>query len=181
MEPTKELVTWLLLIVATNLSAVILAIMSWVKAAKMIPRDIKAADLDNQAKEGSVADQFNTIAIKAAEQATILQGRLLRIEGDYNILKSAHDELVKKVILQDIALKEQLRTVEAQTARINQQDGKISEQEELISSLRFDLNATTEYNYILIAQMKEKNLVPVESPKHRKTNERVIVDPISPK
>lgn len=170
MELTKELITWLLVVIGTNLSAVVIAVISWIRAAKMMPKDLAGADLDNKGKEASVADQFNEIALKAAEQAVVLQDRLLRIEGDYNMLKSAHDELARKVVMQDITIKEQARTIDTQTVRLNQQGSKLVEQDELITSLRFDLDATTEYNNTLIGQLKAKNITPAQSTKRRKTN-----------
>lgn len=170
MEPTQELIKWLVASIGTSFVAIVGAVFVWIRAIKMIPKEVKGAELDNKGKEASVADQFNTIALKAAEQAVTLQARLGRIEGDYNILKTAHDLLASKVVEQDLALKDQSRTIEAQTLRLNQQGIKLVEQEELITSLRFDLDTTNEYNSALIAQMKEKNLVPLEAPSRRKSN-----------
>lgn len=176
MESTGE-VNWLLAFIITNFVTIVGAVFVWIKAIKMMPKEVKGAEYDNKIKEGSVAEQFNIIALKAAEQAVTLQTRLGRIEGDYNILKAAHDLLAVKVVEQDMALKDQARTIEAQDIRLNQQDIKIKDQEELITSLRFDLDATTEYNGILIAQMKEKNITPVQSTKHRKTNGKPLEEP----
>lgn len=174
MESTQGLINWILVVVFTNLAAIGTAILAFVKASKMIPKEVEGAELDNKGKEASVADQFNEIALKAAEQAVVLQDRLLRIEGDYNMLKSAHDELARKVVMQDVTIKEQARTIDTQTIRLNQQGTKLTEQDELIASLRFDLDATTEYNETLIRQLKAKNITPAQSTKRRKTNGRPL-------
>jgi len=169
MEPNGE-VNWLLAFILTNFVTIVGAVFAWVRAIKMTPKEVKGAELDNKNKEVSLAEQFNNLAIKAAEQTVFAQSRLEKIEKDYNILKEAHDSLVAKVAEQGIILKDQARTIETQNLRINQQDIKINEQEELIACLRSDLDASTEYNNMLIAQMKERNITPVQSTKHRKTN-----------
>lgn len=176
---SPEGINWITAFIITNSVTIIGAIFIWIRAVKMMPKEVKGAELDNKGKEASVADQFNTIALKAAEQAVALQARLGRIEGDYNILKTAHDLLSVKVVEQDTALRDQARTIEAQTARLNQQDIKIIEQDELITSLRFDLDATTEYNSVLLAQMKEKNIIPAQSTKHRKTNGKSLEEKVT--
>lgn len=170
MELTEETVRVLVAFIITNSIAIVGAIFAWVRAIKMIPKEVKGAELDNMGKEASVADKFNDIALKAAEQTVNLQAKLISIEVSYNMLKAAHDELAIRVVNQDMTMKEQARTIEAQTARLNQQGNKINEQEELIASLRSDLDATNAYASALVEQMKSANLVPLEAPVRRKTN-----------
>ena len=169
MEPTKELITWILVVVVTNLATIATAILSWMRAAKMMPKEVKGADLDNMGKEASVADQFNDIANKAAEQAVNLQTKLLRLEGDYNMLKSAHDELNGKVVAQDLTIKEQARVIENNNIRLNEQEIKMCEQDEVINELKFDLGVAQQYNSELIVQMRNANLIPLEAPKRKYT------------
>lgn len=169
MEFTKEMITWILVVIGTNLSAVVIAILSWIRAAKMMPKELKASDLDNMGREASVADQFNDIAIKAAEQAVSLQDKLLKIEDNYNLLKCEYDELKQKVASQEKTIQEQIKIIEQNNIRLNEQEARMAEQDEIIDELKFDLNLAHQYNLELIAQMKAKNLTPIDPPKRKYT------------
>lgn len=154
-ETTQDLIVWIIGALLINLSTLAISIISWVKSAKMMPKEIKGADLNNISKEISIANQYDELATKAAEKALKLQERLDKIEDDY-------DSLSEKVDAQDIIIKQQAAIIKEQSARLDAQDTKIKEQEEEIENLKCELNNSQLYNYALISQMKEKNIIPVE-------------------
>lgn len=155
MELTKEVIVWILVVIGTNLSAVILAVLSWIKAAKMIPREIKGSDLDNRSKEVSIADQLDELATRAADKAIKSQERLDKLESDYDLLKD-------KVQTQDDIIKDQADIINKQSIRLDLQEKKIMEQEEEITLLKCELNNAQLYNQALISQMREKSIIPIE-------------------
>lgn len=167
MEPTQELITWIIVVVLTNLATIITSIFTWIRSSKMMPKELKATDLDNMGKEASVAGQFNDIATKAAEQAVNLQSKLMQIEQSYNDLKDAYDELNDRVANQEAIIQEQAKIIEHSNIRLNEQETRMSEQDEIINELKFDLNVAQQYNSELISQMRLKNLIPIEPPKRK--------------
>jgi uncharacterized coiled-coil protein SlyX len=167
MELTQELINLVTGVLISSIIAIIGAVFTWIRAAKMMPKEAKGMDLDNLGKEASVADQFNDIANKAAEQAVNLQTKLLRLENDYNMLKFAHDELNSKVVAQDLTIKEQAIVIDNNNIRLNEQEIKMCEQDEVINELKFDLGVAQQYNSELIVQMKNANLIPLEAPKRK--------------
>ena len=167
MEPTQTLINWVATVFVTSVITIIGSIIMWVKAVKMMPKEAKGLDLDNKGKEASVADQFNDIAIKAAEQAVNLQTKLMKLEGEYTSLKTAHEKLNEKVLSQDLIINEQARMLENNAIRLQEQENKMLEQDEIINELKFDLNVSQQYNSELIAQMKKANIIPLEAPKRK--------------
>lgn len=154
MELTKELITWILIVVGTNLSAVILAIISWIRAVKMIPRELEASDLDNKIKEASIAEQMDELATKAADKAIRLQERL-------DVLEKEHELLKEEVGKQKSIAREQADTIIMQNTRLDLQEKKIEEQEGQIETLKSDLFKAQAYNMALIKQMQEENMIPI--------------------
>lgn len=163
-----NLITWIIVGLLTNLSALIAGIIAWIRSAKMMPKEVKGADLSNRSKEVSIADQFDALATKAAERAVQIQTRLSRIESDYDTLKSEHDKLSTKVFEQEKVIREQELTISNQTCRINMQEKKIEDQDEIIATLRYDLDLAQEYNTKLRLQLTEFNIVPLENPKPKR-------------
>lgn len=174
MEFTKETITWILISIGTNLSAVILAILSWVRAAKMIPKELKSSDLDNKSKEISIAEQYDDLATRAAQKVLDMQTKLDEIDKNYKELRTSYESLSLsyeklsiKISEQDLIIGKQTETIRLQTVRLN-------EQEEEIGILKFDLNLAQEYNTTLISEMRLKNLIPPEAPKKsRKKSDKV--------
>lgn len=168
MEFTKEVITWILITIATNLSAVVLAILSWVKAAKMLPKELKGSDLDNKSKEISIAEQYDEMATRAAQKTLDLQNKLDCLEINFNEIKKSYEtlslsceKLSSRIGEQDEIIKKQSETINMQTMRLNEQEGEIS-------SLRADLLLSQEYSQLLVNEMKLRNLTPPEPPKKQK-------------
>lgn len=167
----EPLVRWLIALIISNISTFILAVVSWVKSAKMTPKEVRGADLGNVSKELSIADQFDALASKAAERAVNLQSRLTSLENQYSELKEQHGILSGKVGEQDSIIEEQSRIISEQEIRIAGQGEQIREQEELISSLRIDLNTAQETNIKLSNQLKILNKKQNTLEKRREHNE----------
>lgn len=152
----KDIVGWIIGIVLLNISTVIASVIVWVKAIKMMPKEVKGADLNNISKEVSIASQYDELATKAAEKTLKMQERLSKLEEDYEKLNDKVDE-------QDSIIKEQAQIIKEQSLRLDAQDTKIKEQEEEIELLKCELNNAQSYNSALIQQMKDKNIIPIEN------------------
>jgi hypothetical protein len=148
MPTTQNLLEFIIALVFMNLSAIAIAIVTWRKSTKMLPKELQGVELDNRGKELNLANQYDQIAQKAADKALKVQERLDKLEGDHEILE-------KKVSEQADVIAQQATVIEAQSERMNAQ-------EEEIAGLICELNNYKEYTSSLIDQMKQANIVPVE-------------------
>lgn len=146
--PEIQPVFWMITTGITTLSSIILGVITWVKSAKLMPKELTKAELENRQAEVSLIDQYEMLATKAAEKAVNVQERLSKNEEDI--------ETMKKTI------KSQDETIRLQSLRLDQQDVKIREQTGEINGLVKKLNLSQAYNAALIKQMKNENLTPIE-------------------
>lgn len=151
--------------IATGISALIVSIITWIKNARMMPRDEKKADLENKSKEISIVAQYEEMATKAAEKALAAQERLNKIEDELERMREEIDALQTKISEQDKIIKQQAAIIEQQEARLNAQQAQIASQEETINTLRNDLNISIQYSLNLINKMKDSGIVPEDMPK----------------
>lgn len=147
-QNAQALVNWLIGGLAAAIITSITGIFAIIKASRMMPKELKGADLNNRSKEISIADQYDELATRAADKAIRTQERLDKIEDDYKKMKEEHEILLENYE----ALKEKVET----------QEIKIKEQDEEIEKLRCELNNSKLYNDALIKQMKEANIIPIE-------------------
>jgi chromosome segregation ATPase len=129
-----ELSKWVIAIGIGAIVSTITGVILIIKAGKMMPKDLRSADLTNKEKEADVAAKMNDLADKAAEKAVNLQGKLDELEKKYDSLKVDYDSLKEKVV----------------------------SQENLINKLQCEVNNYKLYTNALIGQIKENNLNPVE-------------------
>ncbi len=160
--------------IATGISALIVSIITWIKNARMMPRDEKKADLENKSKEISIVAQYEEMATKATEKALAAQERLNKIEDELERMREEIDALQTKISEQDKIIKQQAAIIEQQEARLNAQQAQIASQEEIINTLKTDLNICLQYSVDLINQMREQNIVPREMPKFKTISEEQI-------
>jgi len=139
---------WMITTGITTLSSVILGIITWIKSAKLMPKELTKADLENKKVEISLADQYEELATRTAEKAINLQSRLNKLEEDYSLLQTI--------------IKEQSKVIESQSVRLDNQDKKLKEQDGEIGGLVKELNLAKAYNFALIKQMKKENLIPLD-------------------
>lgn len=144
----QELIQWFIGVLVVSLISSITGIISIIKAGKMVPREIKGADLNNKSKEVSIADQYDILATKAAEKTLKMQDRLDKLETDYDALEDT--------------IRRQADIIEKQNVRLDAQEQKIMEQDVEIDKLKCELNNSEQYNKALIQQMREQKLIPLE-------------------
>lgn len=77
-------------IVLSNVTVVVAAVLLWRKSVKMMPREIKGADLNNQITEVSLASQMQDMAKKAAAQVIEYQNQL---QGQMNEIEKLREEV----------------------------------------------------------------------------------------
>lgn len=82
METNETLIT-LLQIILSNAAVIIGAILLWRKSIKILPKEIKGAELTNQITEVSLATQLQNVAKNAAAQVLDYQKQL--VEQDKTI------------------------------------------------------------------------------------------------
>jgi hypothetical protein len=148
MPTTQNLLEFIVALVFMNLSAIVIAVIAWRKSSKMLPKELKGADLENRTKELELADRYDSIAQKAADKAIKLQERLDTLESGQLILKIKVDE-------QAILITQQTTVIEAQSERMNSQ-------EEEIAALVCELSNYRDYTNALIEQIKEANITPLD-------------------
>lgn len=137
----QDVIGWVIGLFASSIIAIVVGIISIIKSGRMLPKDLRKADLENKDKEVSIADQLDEIATRAADRALKTQERLDNLEVDYLVLKN-------RVTEQDQIIREQAKI--------------IKEQSERLKSLSDELCNTQAYNSALIKQMHNANMIPVE-------------------
>ena len=146
--PNISPVFWIITSVITTISSIVLGAITWIKSAKLMPKELTKAELENKQAEVTLADRYEELAQRAAEKAVNLQGRLDNHEKDIDQLK--------------LTIKTQSEIITEQSLRLDRQDLRIKDQEVEIVSLVKDLNLAKAYNFALINQMKDENLIPLE-------------------
>lgn len=143
----KDLIGWVLGVFVVGVISTITGVYNIIKAGRMLPKEMKNADLDNKEKEISIAGKMDEIATKAVDKTIKTQDRLDRLEGLYESLKD-------KVVEQEGIIEEQAKVIQEQKERLDKQ-------EEVIEDLRCELTITKAHNSALIQQLLDEKLEPV--------------------
>lgn len=161
-ENAKELITWVAGLAATTLVSLAIGIFNIIKSGKMMPKDIKKADLENKSKEISIAEQYDELATKAAEKVLRMQERLDKIEkesgtmqGDFETMREEYRVLKEKVEAQECIIKKQAIIIEEQSKRLDMQDTKIKEQQDEIVLLQGKLEKSEKTNQELLKEIQK--------------------------
>jgi uncharacterized coiled-coil protein SlyX len=136
----QGLVGWIIGVGITGLISIIIGIISIVRSGKMLPKDLKSADLANDQREADIAKIYKGIAAETAMETIEVNKRLSILE--------------ERVHNQDIIIMEQNET-------IREQGEKIAAQDEIISILRCKLDNSEKYNKALIEQMQREKMTPI--------------------
>ena len=141
--------SWIVIVITlvTNLSAIIIGVVSWIKAAKMMPKELKQKDLDIRSQELSMVGQYDEIASKAVKDKTNVQNRLDILERDYGSLQGV--------------IAEQAILINKQSLKVTIQGEELKKQEEKIEKLTRELNRVKTYNRALIKQMQGEGIIPI--------------------
>lgn len=137
----QNIIGWLVGLISTSVITGIIGVYSIIKAGKMLPKDLKSADLDNKIKDLSLSEKYELLAEKSAEKAIGLQARLNEYEQVQLKLSIGQEELQRQ---------------------IEQQNETIGKQDKIIDTLICEIENYKIYTNALIAQIKEAQLVPVD-------------------
>jgi uncharacterized coiled-coil protein SlyX len=140
VENIQGLVGWIIGVGITGLISIIIGVISIIRSGKMLPKDLKGADLSNEQKEADLAKIYKGIAAETAMETIEVNKRLSILE------EKVHD--------QDIIIMKQNET-------IREQGEKIAAQDEIISILRCKLDNSEKYNKALIEQMQREKIAPI--------------------
>lgn len=145
----QGLVYWVVGIFGLSLVSLATGIYGIIRSGKMLPKDLKGADLNNESKEVDIAKLYKSLATEAALE-TIEVGKRL-------------DDLEEKVENQEKIIKNQADIIFTQSERLDMQDKKIEEQDKTISILECKLNNSEQYNKALIEQMQRERITPMSN------------------
>jgi len=137
----QGLVGWIIGILATSVVSGIIGIISIVRAGKMLPKDLRGADLENRSREVGIADQYEELAERAAQKTIKLQNRLDVYENGQLQLEAGQADLKRQLESQNEVIERQAETIEGLICEIN--------------------NYKT-YTNALIEQIKEAQLIPID-------------------
>ena len=136
-----NLLGWIVGFFITSGATMILSFISIYRAGKLLPKELKGAELDNRMKEADLALKMEGAADRALEKSEIMRGRLNSLEDKYCILEDKIKELNEIIVNQSI---------------------RITAQELEISTLICELGNSKIYTNALISQMKQSSIIPVE-------------------
>lgn len=140
IEKIQGLVGWIIGVGVTGLISIIIGVISIIRSGRMLPKDLKSADLSNEQKEADLAKIYKGIAAETAMETIEVNKRLSILE--------------EKVHEQDIIIMKQNETIRAQGE-------KIAAQDKIISILRCKLDNSEKYNKALIEQMQKEKIAPI--------------------
>jgi len=151
----QDVAGWLIGIFATSIVTGIIGVISIIRAGKMLPKDLRGADLDNREKEIDIADKYELLADKAAQKVVRLQERLDDYEANQNKLKLGQVNLQSQIDVQ-------AKTIQSQAVTIEKQEAKIENQDIRIETLTCELSNYKIYTNELINQLKDARIVPID-------------------
>jgi len=151
----QDIAGWLIGIFATSIVTGIIGVISIIKAGKMLPRDLRGADLENKGKEIDIADKYELLADKAAQKVIKLQERLDNYETNQIKLKLGQDNLQRQIDTQ-------AQTIQSQAATIEKQEAKIESQDIRIETLTCEVSNYKIYTNELISQLRNAEIAPVD-------------------
>lgn len=164
MESTQiqEFVTWLIGGFFVSLVTFIGGVYAIVKSGRMIPREVKGADLKNKQAELDIVKQYDEIATMASDKTLKTQERLDKIEKDYNDLKRSNDALKENYEFLNNEYTSLREEHDVLKITVQTQEETIKRQEEEIYTLICELENARMYNDALIQQMKDKQIIPID-------------------
>ena len=111
----KDLIAWIIGLSATSVVALVVGVISIVRAGKLLPREVRGVDLDNRMKEADLALKMEGAADRALAKSQTMQMRLDTIEIKY-------DTLEDRVREQDKIIAAQTKIIEEQVSRLSAQE-----------------------------------------------------------
>jgi len=100
-----------LITVLSGLAALIISITTWIKSARMMSKEEKKADLENEIKQATVAEQYQDMVTKEIQKTLSYQDRITSLEKELSELRSAIFELSKKVKEQEEVIEHQAEII----------------------------------------------------------------------
>lgn len=157
MDKLQEMspVFWMITTAITTISSLVLGIITWFKSAKMMPKEITKADLENKGKELSLVEQYDEIATMAALRAVNAEQRFQSLENE-------NKEMRERLLSQEKTINEQSETMRMQSIRLDGQEERMKAQDKEIVELVQELTLSQAYNAALINQIRKENLTPVD-------------------
>jgi hypothetical protein len=147
IEKIQGLISWVIGVGAAGIISIIVGIISIIRSGRMLPRDLKAVDLENKMKETSLADQYEEIADRAAQKASKMQEK-------FDVLEIKLEEFKHQ-------LEEQSKIITSQTLTIHMQSERIDAQDIEIEKLKCEKNNSDIYIEELINQIKQASIIPI--------------------
>lgn len=165
----EQLINLMFGVIVTGVISIVGAIISWVRSAKMIPKEIESKNLENKERELSIVEKYDNIVdiavTRAANAAVDAEKRISKLEEENKIQRKELDNLSKRLTEQKKLISEQAQTIESQNRRINAQGIRIAEQENLITKLRSDLTEAQNYSNELALILKKRGITHPKKPK----------------
>lgn len=158
-----------ILLILTNLIALGASAISLIKSSKLLPKEIADKDLDIKEREMSLAEKYENMMLKSAEDKKEVLGQLDILEHSYTTLKSVVaekllliEEQEQRLNVQEEKITELNNKIKGQDTKIRNQNTKIRKQTEEIISLTKQLDRMERYNCALVEQMKKENIIPID-------------------
>ena len=145
----QGLIYWVIGIFGLSLVSLITGVYAIIRSGKMLPKELKGADLNNEGKEVDIAKLYKGLAAETALETLEVNKRLKALED--------------KVENQEGIIKNQASTIIIQSDRLDMQDKKIEQQDEIIFILECKLNNSEQYNKALIEQMQKERITPMSN------------------
>ena len=139
--PNASPVFWMITTAITTVSSIVLGIITWLKSAKLMPKELTRADLENKQAELSIVEQYDSLATSATARRIEVQDKFDELEMQYKELQKANREILR---------------------RFDEQKLEFEKQKEMVESLVKELTLAQAYNHALIQQMCQENITPVD-------------------
>lgn len=139
IETWQNFLGWIIGVFAVGLLSLAGSFFAVLRSGKMLPKDLKGADIKNEQDEVNLAKAYKAIASEAAQEALQINKRV--------------SDLEEQVHEQSITIMKQSETIRIQGERISAQD-------ETIAILECKLGNSEEYNRVLIDQMRREKIEP---------------------
>jgi len=143
----QNLVGWVIGVGIAGIISAIIGVISIVRSGKMLPKDLKGADLENKIKETNLADQYEEIADRAAQKVSKMQEK-------FDFLEIQLEQFKKQLEEQSKIITSQAETIKIQNERIDAQDVEIDK-------LKCEKSNSDIYIKELINQMEQASITPV--------------------
>jgi hypothetical protein len=138
----QNIVGWIIGVFAVGILSLAASFFAVLRSGKMLPKDLKGADIKNDQDEANLAKTYKAIATEAAQETLTINQRVSALE------EQVHDQSI--IIMQ-------------QSETIRLQGEQIAAQDEIIAVLQCKLNNSEMYNKALIDQMEREHVTPVSS------------------